>query len=230
MDDFLRKVDPAMLGLSGRTFYSGRATFDQQSDLYLLGLNPGGKPEDCADEIIRRDIDLLLHERAANWSAYVDDRWDGRIPGSTLPPGAKPLQRRVQHLCRMIGRDIRRLPASNVIFVRTKKAADLQARKNDYLRACWPVHQAVIHALGVKVIVCIGAPAGVWVRKMVGASRLREQFIEDNARRWVSEAHDNDNGPAVVTLTHGSVADWTAQASDPSGLVRAALERAHCAV
>jgi hypothetical protein len=220
MQDFLKLVDPALLPMSGRTFYTGRTAFAQPADIYLLGLNPGGDPEAQADETIARDISLLLNERPEAWSAYADESWRG------FAVGAKKLQRRVQHLCRAIGEDPRAVPASNVIFVRTTREAHMRDLKRDYLRACWPVHRAVIDGLGVKVIVCMGATAGAWVREMVGASTLRDRFVEDNARRWVSETFDSDTGPAVVTLTHGSIADWTAKASDPSGLVCTALERA----
>lgn len=220
IEEFLSKVDPLLMSLSGRTFYTGRAAFAQPSDVYLVGLNPGGDPEAQVDETIARDISTLLAERPDAWSAYVDESWRG------FATGAKKLQRRVQHLCKAIGKDPRTVPASNVIFVRTGREAHMKDTKRDFLRACWPVHRAVIDGLKVKVIVCMGATAGAWVREMVGASTLRDRFVEDNARRWVSETFDSDTGPSVVTLTHGSIADWTAKASDPSGLVCAALERA----
>jgi uracil-DNA glycosylase len=88
------------------------------------------------------------------------------------------------------------------------------------------MHQAVIERLGVKVIVCMGEKAGKWVRQKLGANELVDVFIEDNKRYpspWRSKAHENANGQRVLTLTHPSIADWSARPPDPTALVKRAL-------
>jgi len=159
-----------------------------------------------------------MHSRPHAWSAYVDESWRGR------PIGSKPVQRRTRQVLGPVGLDVRTTPASNVVFVRSGRAADLGARKADLLGACWPVHDGVIHALGVRVIVCMGGDAGGWVRERVAAHSLRGYFVERNARRWRSTWHSNGAGISVLTLTHPAVADWISPEADPSELVRAALE------
>lgn len=216
MERFAALVPPSLHGVSGRVFYSGAAAFERPCPVYLLGLNPGGDPDSMAAETIGRDLDAM-RDRPHAWSAYADESWRGR------PIGGKPVQRRTQHLLRNLGLDPRATPASNVVFVRSRRAADLGARKAELLGACWPVHAAVIRALGVRVIVAMGGDAGGSVRERIGADTLRGDFTERNARGWRSTWHSNAAGLSVVTLTHPAIADWIASATDPSELVRAAL-------
>jgi hypothetical protein len=221
IERFAALVPPALHDASGRVFYSGAAAFERPCPLYLLGLNPGtgGKAlEDAIDtHIIGQDL-AEARRRPDAWSAYVDDSWSGRAPGS------KPIQRRATHLLRSLGLDPRAIPASNAVFLRSRVAADLGWEKADLLAACWPFHAAVIRALGVRAIVCMGSDAGDWVRERIGANVLRGDFIERNERRWRSTWHRNAEELSVLTLSHPARADWTAPASDPSELVRAALE------
>ncbi len=204
---------------SGSVFYSGRSAFAQPSDLYILGLNPGGSPIAQSGETIGKDIEASLSGRQ-DWSAYQDDSWQGRCPGTWR------MQPRVLHLLRGLGRDPRRTPASNVVLVRTAREADLRKDKAALLAACWPVHAAVIEALEVKAIVCFGRTAGGWVREALGAHEPAGRFVEGNQRQWTSTAHRNVEGRIVLTLTHPSIADWRCPATDPTALVREGLEAA----
>ena len=95
---------------------------------------------------------------------------------------------------------------------------------------CWPLHQAVVETLGVRVLVCLGRRAGDFVRERLAAHTLIDQFIEANDRRWRTRSHDNASGVVVVTATHPSKADWTAPATDPAALVQRALARAGSAI
>jgi uracil-DNA glycosylase len=84
-------------------------------------------------------------------------------------PGKWGMQPRMLHMLASLGLDPRAVPASNVVFVRSSTEAMLQGEKESLLRACWPVHQAVIDALGVRVVLCFGGIAGRWVREELGA-------------------------------------------------------------
>ena len=219
-DEFLKLVPAYLYERSGRVFYSGRSAFDGKRPLYLLGLNPGGDPVRQAEETISRSIVTAKARSEDDWSAYADESWRGRAPGTA------PLQPRVLHLLKRVGHDARSVPASNVVFVRSSRESDLARDKSAWLRACWPVHDRVIRALGVAVVACMGGTAGAWAREMLSAHEPVERWSEDNDRRWTSCTHQAPSGIQVVTLTHPSVAAWNSHGADPSALVVAALRRA----
>lgn len=213
-------VPKAMRMRSGTVFYSGRAAYAASVPLYLLGLNPGGDPVAQATETIGASLEEARKRREDHWSAYADECWRGR------PAGTATMQPRVLHLLKSVGLDPRRVPASNVVFVRSARESALAAEKSALLAACWPLHEEVLRALRVRVVACMGGTAGRWVREMTGAHLLIDRWTERNARCWTSEAHANSTGLQVLTLTHPSVAAWNTSSADPSPLVRAALERA----
>ena len=219
IDDFLSRVDPSLHIRCGSIFYSGRCAFTQPSDIYILGLNPGGDPVPHADETIGHDIEAIRNQDRECWSAYQDEFW-GRKPGTY-----GIMQPRVLYLLERIGRDPRQVPASNVVFVRTRRGSDLGQEKSNLLRLCWPFHEAVIQRLGVRHILCFGGPAGLWVRERLGANESIGQFQERNRRGWTSEAHRSADGLSVITLTHPSIAKWDAVETDPTELVLSVLGR-----
>jgi hypothetical protein len=215
---FSNLVDPTLHERSGKVFYSGRAAFSVPSRLYLLGLNPGGSPVLQVNETIGRNLQDW-HSRPARWSDYLNESWAGRAPGTY---GMAP---RIRHLFDRLKLDPREVPASNVVFVRSAREADLMAEKDVLLEKCWRVHAAVIEVLGVSTIICLGGTAGRWVRSKLGAESKVGEFVEKNQRRWKSEAHVSRNGRGVVSLTHPSIADWRNPASDPTPLVCEMLAR-----
>ncbi|HEX6784436.1 MAG TPA: hypothetical protein VF098_07265 [Sphingomicrobium sp.] len=211
-------VAPQLRERSGAVFYSGRQAFTAQANLYLLGLNPGGSPMLQTDETIGRDLQEWQFG-PERWSAYLDRSWRGRSPGTY---GIQP---RILHMFDRLGVDPRDVPASNVIFLRTSSEAALAGEKPALLAQCRPVHTAVIEDLKNPTILCLGSTAGRWVRSLLGAETLAGRLVEDNARKWVSEAHFDDRGRCVVTLTHPGRVDWRNPASDPTPLVLEMLSR-----
>ena len=135
---------------SGRVFYSGRSAFSTPSSLYILGLNPGGSPSDQAHETIESDVASARTDRPANWSAYIDESWAGKKPGT------KPLQKRMQYLAMRLGQDLRSIPASNLVFVRSARESDIKYDFKQLANGTWPVHQEIIRNLDIAVIVCLG--------------------------------------------------------------------------
>ena len=214
----LDQLDPSLLPRYGSVFYSGRLAFSAPSRLYLLGLNPGGDPVGQATETVAADIQQFRTQPTA-WSAYRDESWAG------APAGTQGMQPRVLHMLGRLGLAPETVPASNVVFVRSRTEAALTAEKRRLLQQCWPVHAAVLAALGIDTIACFGGTAGRWVREMLDVHDLIERYSEKNARGWTSEAHGNGRGIRVVTLTHPSRANWCNPNSDPSPLVRRMLER-----
>ena len=212
----LDDIPAYLLPRSGSIFYSGRAAFSAPSRVYIVGLNPGGDPIAQATETIGAHR-LKFREGPAWWSEYADESWGG------APPGTWGMQPRVLHLLASLGLDPRAVPASNVVFIRSATEATLRTEKADLLRTCWPVHQAVIDALGVRLVLCFGGTAGRWIRDELGAWERVDGYQETNGRRWSSEAHRAGDGRMVLTLTHPGRANWCNPQSDPTQLVQRAL-------
>ncbi len=224
-DELLDLVPPELHQEFGEVFYSGASAFEQPSLLYVLGFNPGGDPSKAglSRYTIGADLWASRAPQRRDWSGFEDD-W------REFGPGAVAFQRRVRHLLAACGIEgPRKVPASNVLFLRSTRIEALDPKRTQaLLRDCWVVHERVISALGVRVVVCLGQATGRWVRARVGASDAVaiDSYTETNRRRWRSTTHHGKNGIQVVTLTHPSVADWTNPRSDPTGLVVRALERA----
>lgn len=68
--DFIKHIPSALLSRSGKVFYSGRRAFSFRSNLYVLGVNPGGAPEDYDVETVDGHTHDVLRHFADDWSAY----------------------------------------------------------------------------------------------------------------------------------------------------------------
>lgn len=212
-------IDPSLLAHSGKVFYSGRRAFSQRTDLYLIGINPGGDPIAQSSETIRSHTDEVLHRNPARWSAYSDESWGGK------PSGTRGMQPRVLHMLKRLGRDPRETPASNLVFVRSSREAKLGVDKNTLVDLCWPFHQKVIELLRPRVLVCFGKTTGRSIRTRLAAHLFLDSFVEQNKRGWTSDAHANVTGTVVVTVTHPSIADWKNPKTDPTPLVQEILNQ-----
>ena len=215
MDEFFQFVPPELLSQSGKVVYSGRKAFSETRPLYLLGLNPGGDPNVQRDETIAWDMEQSLNF-AKRRNGPLTLMKVGRVGIQEL----WGLQPRVRHLCQELGLDPRRVPSSNLIFVRSQRESGLGLSSRQLKMSCWPFHRAVIERLDVKLIACFGKTAGNFVRHMLGADRQIASFVEQNGRRWTSTVHASSKGPYVATLAHPSVAAWNVPATDPSSLLR----------
>jgi hypothetical protein len=213
IETFASKINPSLESESGKVFYSGRIAFSERSDLYVLGMNPGGDPADGAETTVREHTQFVLRKAGPLWSAYSDESWKGQ------PPGTFGMQPRVLHLFRQIGRDPRRTPCSNLMFIRSRRVTTLNESPSDLEELCWPFHREVISQLRPRIVVCLGDNTGKRVRQRLGAKSVIGRFVENNNRRWASRAHTNSSGVVVLSLTHPSIADWTSPLTDPSSLV-----------
>lgn len=109
----------SVLSRSGNILYSGAETLCP-GPVYLLGLNPGGDPDDAVhrEQTIGSTLDRLPSKRE---NEYLDVSWRER--GIRRPAGQAKLQRRVRRLAEMIGLDLRNVCATNLIFVRSTSAS-----------------------------------------------------------------------------------------------------------
>jgi hypothetical protein len=137
--------DVGMLQSSGAVLYSGVEKLNP-GQIYLLGLNPGGSNGATLK-------DSLDNSRSGH-NAYLDEEW---CPGGNWrPKGEATLQRRVQHLCRMMGKDTREVPASNLAFTQSVRIDT----HNDFpaaIRASLPVHELFVEAIQPRFLMTFGS-------------------------------------------------------------------------
>ncbi len=209
---------------SGKVFYAGRAAFGAPSPIYILGLDPGGHAEDHPDETIGQHTERVLHRYDEEWSALFDEVW---IPGRIArTPGEAPMQKRLRHFPTELGLEPRRVPMSNVIFLRSQSEAALDAADEATAERTRPFHLRVIERLRVQLVVCLGQKAGDRVKSWLGAHEPIGRWEERNERRWAATAWSSGTaGPRVAILPQPSRADWTNPAADPSPFVRRLLEQ-----
>lgn len=217
IERFAALVPRALLQESGKVFYSGRQAFSSPARLYVLGVNPGGDPANYPNETVGEHTRRVICEFPADWSAYRDEVWEH------APPGTYGMAPRVLHLFRRVGLEPGSVPASNLFFVRSRREQHMAERQKDLSELCWPFHARVIEELNPRAVLCLGATAGAYVRRMLSASRILGQFVESNERRWKSQVFEGARGIRVIAATHPSIADWTVPATDPSQLVVDAL-------
>ena len=217
IEEFVRLVPESLLNKPGDVFYSGRRAFGSPSHLYILGANPGGFHQ---RPIVAEQIHDVLYCKPEDWSAYKDDGW-GRFT-----PGKHFLQQRMLRLLNRLALEPSDVPASEVVFLRSRSLGELSGDFRQLAAECWPFHRAIIESLQVRVVVCLGKLAGEWVRNQLGAHTLVDEFTDTKpgfTRGWKSYAYRNAGGLTVVRLSHPSRAIWTDPASDPTVLVERAL-------
>jgi len=217
IEDLATLIPGHLLEQSGKVFYSGRVAFAGSSPLYLLGINPGGDPS-SESGTIRSHTFQVLHQFPDDWSAYRDESWRGK------PPATHGMAPRVLHVFRQLGLNPGSVPASNLVFVRSRREGDISPNEMRGLAdACWPFHDRVIRLLRPRAILCLGSTTGNYVRERLGSSELKSTLVERNARKWRSRTFSTAGGIDVISATHPSIADWCSPAADITSLVRQAL-------
>lgn len=133
---------------SGSLLYSSVRTL-APGPIYFLGLNPGGSPQNNADGTLRHSLAEIRSGR----NAFCDDIWGDR-PGQ-YKRGMAPLQRRVRDIFATLGLDTRSVPATNLVFTRSR---NIRAH-NDFRHAislCKPTHERFIQAIQPRLILTHG--------------------------------------------------------------------------
>ena len=223
IDDFIKLIPESLRDKPGSVFFSSRHSFSSKSDLYILGANPGGEPPHSPKfkDTIQGNITRYLHEVDEYYAPYRDEPW-GRHK-----PGKHAIQRGVLHLIDRVGKCPSQVPASEVVFLKSKNLKKLRGNFNEIAKVCWPFHEAVIEALEVNVIACLGKDAGQFVRRTLGANQKIDEFQEGirrgKSRGWKSHSYRNESGIFVVQLAHPSRSEWKNEKCDPTHLVVNAL-------
>lgn len=192
-------------------FFSGSRAFRTERGMYLLGINPGGDHATFT-KTIAEHTEQVIETKPDDWSEYRDEPW------GKSKPGEKPFQKRVQYLFKRTGYSPGQVPSSNLIFLRSRNLGELPGSFGDLAELCWPFHEAVIHELDPKVVVCLGVSVRDWVCRKLSADTQVESYTETNNRKLVSRSFLNKHGTAVVGLAHPSRVAWNRKTSDPTDL------------
>lgn len=129
----------------GTILYSSYETIKPGS-VYLLGFNPGGTD----GTPLKDSIAAILHKKTND---YLDQTgW--KNGNGTWPEDKAPLQKRVCWLLEMIGLNPGGVCASNLIFLQSRKANDIDYSM--YAERCWPVHEAILGIVQPKLIITFG--------------------------------------------------------------------------
>ena len=213
---------------TGIAFFSGRRSFSKQSDLYILGINPGGEdPTDTPDTSLDSRVEEVLCNRKDDWAALKDDCWCGRCGRL---PCKHFLQRNLRHLIKQAGMNPRDVPVSEVVFRTSRGVAKLDGKYRDYADLCWPFHKAVIDKLGIRVIAVYGKDSGEYVRKKLKADWVNDFTVPigKGDKKRSSRTYRNADGLTVVTFWfpgNGNPHWVTNPDNDPTWLVVNALNR-----
>lgn len=195
--------------MSGKAFHSGRLAFSAPRDLYILGFNPGGDPEDRS-ETVASNIEQVRQE-AEGWCAFLDQEWN---PGGKHTRGKARMQLEMQELAACLGLDLRGIPASDVIFARSRQAHHLDD-PSGLMDLCWPFHQAVIEGLGIGVVLCLYEGAAKFVRKKTDARAQPVDRVCERSRagrKYWRETFAAPSGLKIVQITRPTGIPWTRNA------------------
>jgi len=107
--------------------YSAISTL-KSGPYYLLGYNPGGDPSKISTSL----KDQIQKCETEETNAFLDEFW----AGSEQHPRYSRYQLNVQALCDAIDIKTRKMCASNLVFVRSIRVADVGKKMED----CWPIH------------------------------------------------------------------------------------------
>jgi len=163
--------DSDMLDAPGAVLYSSAATV-RPSSVYLMGLNPGGE----GGSSLR---DNLASARAGK-NAYLDEAWENRR--GRYAPGMAPLQLRVVAVCDRLGIPIQDVPASNLVFTRSRNVGAHKSFQAA-ISLCAPVHTLLLQAIQPKLLFTFGCID--WIKK--AADSL--DFESKKARHGSWDAH-----------------------------------------
>ena len=218
IEDFAKLIPPSQKDRSGKAFYSGRLAFGKRSDVYVLGLYPGGDPEEYPEETISNHTCKVLHEFDENWSEYRDASWGVE---RRADPGIRGIQPNLLYLFEKMGMDPGEVPASNLIF---QRSTEMPKDYDTLASNCWIFHGSVIWELDVRVVVLFGLTKREFLRKKLNMLISRRKECRSTNGDLISVTYEGHSRTLVV-LRHPSRYSWinSANEDDPTEAVLQAL-------
>ena len=145
---------------SGTVLYSDLASI-RPGPFYLMGINPGGKPQSDPREAIVCNLaapDGMNCYADQCWrccrSPYECEHCDG---GRLRPDERDPMQRRVCNLFDALQESPKDVLSTNLIFARSAELSKLQGSKAKWRHRCWSVHQELLRAVRPKWIIALSS-------------------------------------------------------------------------
>ncbi|WP_438381359.1 hypothetical protein ABHV46_10160 [Asaia sp. BMEF1] len=197
---------------SGSILYSSVTTL-APGPVYFLGLNPGGSPQNNAERTLRHSLAEIRNGR----NAFCDDIW-GDWPGQ-YERGMAPLQRRVRGIFGKLGLDTRSVPATNLVFTRSRNIRAHSGFRHAISR-CKPTHERFIQAVQPRLILTHGCCDFF---KEAFDVRIRDEREAHHAR-WkarIGTCRVNDTEIGFANLPHLSL--WASNAPTEQGSQRRAV-------
>jgi hypothetical protein len=195
---FQKLEETGLADFPGKLLYSGIGTLCS-GPLYVLGYNPGGDPN-IENDSTKDDLRKLA-EKCPNWNEYIDAIWGAHR--RRWGPGDAPMQRRLCSLLRGIGLCVRTVCASNLIFVRSRRASSLKNRAQ-LAEDCWSVHQFILKQVRPKGMLSIGDDAFKFILRR-GTPLSATQHFQSGHASWRCRAARVQLGTqsmAIVSVPH----------------------------
>lgn len=128
---------------------------------YVMGLNPGGDPENHDGTIAKSIV-----ARPLGWSVFTHDCWlcdvrpcEHAPADKVLEPSLTRHQRNVLATLNALGTEPGSVAATNAIFARSTGEKTL-AGAWDWWKMCWPVHQLFLRQVRPEWIITLGLGLG----------------------------------------------------------------------
>jgi len=151
--------------------------------------------EDQAEATVRASIDALPTKTMNN---YLDEAW--AATQKSWPKGEAPLQQRVVWLLEQLGLNPRKVPCSNLIFVRSAEIAGLPF--NELADLCWKVHERILKIVSPKILLVFGnSEPSPYTYLYERLSPTEEKTFPSGHGNWSCRSF-NAKGVTVIGLPH----------------------------
>ena len=152
-----------MQQVAGSVLYTPLSTI-KPGAVYIMGLNPGGRPSDDSSAIIdniapSEGQSSYTHEC---WNADCDDPGTCvHLDGGRIRPDAEvDHQRHMRQIAEALETPLVELPSCNAIFAKSGSLAELKSQTKIsalvWWDCCWPVHQYLLSQVRPHLIVTLG--------------------------------------------------------------------------
>lgn len=202
----------SLLDGSGSILYSSVSTL-VPGPIYFLRLNPGGSPQNNLDGTLRQSLTDIRNGK----NAFCDARWGDRP--RQYDCGGAPLQRRVKKVFAQMGFETRSVPASNLVFTRSRNIRTHDSFRQA-IKLCKPVHERFLQAIQPRLLLTHGSCA---LFKEAFDVSIRAEMMASHAR-WkarIGTCLVNKQEIAFANLPHLSL--WAVDADTDKGRQRAAV-------